>query len=304
MPFPTTGIIDNFNRADEGPPPSSNWTDLANGLKVVSNQVDGTTDGVNWSCWNVATFGPDCEAYMTMTERTTEGVGLTIRGTTLNVSTIDGYLMHYNDGTGKLEVNRCDNGSFTRLGAQVNWIASAGDKLGAECIGSTLKTLIHDGSWTEKVSRSDGTYGSAGYIGWRPLKTFASDDFSGGTISDGENFVRTISDSVGLADAESLVKEIYRTFNESMGVLDVNSKIWDSIRVLTESLGIADDVTRLVIYLRTETDDIGLVDSMERVSLALRNIDDSMGITDEESAQLGALLQAVWAFVLMRQTHK
>ena len=41
--FPTTGIKDNFNRANVGPPPSSNWTCPYNGIKVLSNQCAATT---------------------------------------------------------------------------------------------------------------------------------------------------------------------------------------------------------------------------------------------------------------------
>ena len=37
MAFPTTGILDDFNRGNEGPPPSANWTTLVQGHKVVSN---------------------------------------------------------------------------------------------------------------------------------------------------------------------------------------------------------------------------------------------------------------------------
>ena len=42
MAFPTTGLLDDFNRADEGPPPSASWSISYGGphgeLKVSSNQ--------------------------------------------------------------------------------------------------------------------------------------------------------------------------------------------------------------------------------------------------------------------------
>ena len=198
MAFPTTGILDNFNRGDEGPPPSSNWTDILNGLKVVGNEVKGnSTNQYNWSCWNVGTFGPDCEAYITMSDNMTNGGrGTCLRCTTLDSGTIDGYLSGwYAANDEELRIYRIDNGGFTQLGASVSWISDVGDKIGGEAIGGTIKCYVDDGGagWAEKLSRDDATYGDAGYVGYRIFKHLeASDDFGGGTIGGEAGVTRMI----------------------------------------------------------------------------------------------------------------
>jgi hypothetical protein len=69
----------------------------------------------------------------------------------------------------------------------VTW--TNGDKAGIECIGSTIKGYQYtSGAWTEKISRSDATYGSTGYLGMVQNNTGTSpimDDFSGGTVVSG-----------------------------------------------------------------------------------------------------------------------
>lgn len=70
LTFPNTPVIDNFNRPNEGPPPSPNWTndgDYAGQWKVSSNTCvpDGTVGGSE-NEWNSTIFGPDCEVYLTL----------------------------------------------------------------------------------------------------------------------------------------------------------------------------------------------------------------------------------------------
>ena len=188
MAFGDTGILDDFNRADEGPPPSSNWTDLQNGLRVMSNLVRGNTSGQpNWSNWNASTFGPDCEVFITLTDTITgnAGAAVLLRATTNVLATVDGYLMHYTDNGDLLQIYRIDNGSLTKLD-ETAFTLVAGDKIGGEAIGSTLKFYIDDGGagWTLKVTSTDSTYGSAGFVGARLLDEFRdADDFGGGTLA-------------------------------------------------------------------------------------------------------------------------
>lgn len=73
MAFPTTPILDNFNRGDEGPPPSANWTTVTwsdGGLKVLSNAAvpEATTTGDYIIYWNASTFGPNLEARFTIVD--------------------------------------------------------------------------------------------------------------------------------------------------------------------------------------------------------------------------------------------
>lgn len=182
MAFPETSILDDFNRSDEGPPPSASWTNVENGLEVISNQCRGDQIGAgNWSNWNVETFGPDCEVYTTLADL--GAINVYLRMNTVDTND-DGYrITAYND---EQIVQRHDNGSGTQLGAAISQTMADGDKHGASMVGSTITVYFDDGGagWGATGTRSDGTYTVAGYIGSRLYSNIPDiDDFGGGTIA-------------------------------------------------------------------------------------------------------------------------
>lgn len=191
MAFPTTGILDSFNRANEGPPPSSNFSGPADpgdgSLQTSSNQcVSASGYGYIW--WNVAQFGPDCEAYVTLASvpdvswnYTWVAVKLQSPGT----SGIDGYEItietQQSPTNDNVYVNRIDNNVSTQLGATINTNFAAGDGLGVGILGSAISAYRRSsGTWSSLGSRTDSTYG-AGYIGVGTGTAHPLDDFGGGT---------------------------------------------------------------------------------------------------------------------------
>src|SRR5438105_2562421 len=76
--FPTTPVLETFTGALVSPPNAS-WTRInAAGADI---QQDGTGLGNNQSIsvgahdyWNPGTFGPDCEAYLTVTTLPASGI--------------------------------------------------------------------------------------------------------------------------------------------------------------------------------------------------------------------------------------
>jgi hypothetical protein len=83
------------------------------------------------------------------------------------------------------EFYRVDNDVYTLLGAAVTAVGwAAGDKIGFEASGTSLTGYRHNGaSWSSVGSRTDATYGSAGYIGiYIDRQTGRFDNFGGGTI--------------------------------------------------------------------------------------------------------------------------
>lgn len=190
MPFPATGILDNFNRANTGPPPSSNWSGPTNPsndqLQVVSNQcVSVGSYADNW--WNVSQFG-DCECYFTIASYPDEDwryCWLALRLQSPGTAGRDGYEVVVETqagGNDNVYINRLDNAVNTQLGASLSVNLATGDSLGAEFIGSTL-TVYHKtgGTWSNIGSRTDSTYG-AGYIGIGTEPIIVLDDFGGGAI--------------------------------------------------------------------------------------------------------------------------
>lgn len=197
MAFPTTGILDDFNRANEGPPPSASWVstgiyDATPGVSVVSNTLadSGTFVGGAWG----TQFGPDSEIFLTVTTLMDDGLELRLwlRGQQIgNSTTVDGYFIIFNrqdvlPGI-RYRFIREDNGTGTQLGAFVDdtsGVLATGTKFGVDMSGSTITGYANrSGSWTTVDTRTDTTYSASGYIG---LSTSSSagryDDFGGGTI--------------------------------------------------------------------------------------------------------------------------
>jgi len=195
--FPTTGVLDNFNRANEGPPPSASWTTGitggSNGLKVVSNALAPNDTASADGYWNT-TSGPDQEIFFTLPTMFAAGDTFRYWWRVLNPGsgTTDGYRARYTvfGGVDQVIMQRMDNGTGTTLGATHNMAADLanGDKLGGESISSTHATYSYQSAaWGQLFTRSDATYNSAGYVGLSMTiaGTVAIDDFGGGTVSTG-----------------------------------------------------------------------------------------------------------------------
>lgn len=172
MTFPTTPILDTAVRANEGPPPSANWTTpaAAAGFNITSNKFAGSGVG-NAAVWNPRTFGPDCE--MVLQVGTLPGVGSSFSVAarckdTGSLATIDGYTAAYTQqaGTDIVQIQRLDNGAATTLGANLSQDFTAGDSLGIRVIGSTIQAWYKSGAlpWVLLGERTDTTYPLAGSL--------------------------------------------------------------------------------------------------------------------------------------------
>lgn len=195
MAFPTTSVLDDFNRADTGPPPSASWDSAAldfttSALSVVSNTLKCAS--VAGGAWG-ATVGPDCEAYTTLStpQADLQRLRLYLRAQQIGGSTLDGYMVEEqrSDGSsgGIFKIFRIDNDVNTTLGASVTdngGVLAAGNIQGADVVVDTISGYINRGSWSTVLSRTDTTYSSSGQIGLGTTDSAARfDDFGGGTIA-------------------------------------------------------------------------------------------------------------------------
>lgn len=187
--FPINGVLDNFNRANEGPPPSTNWTDSIisgdGGIQVASNTGFGNTSpGVNSAFWNVSTFGPDCEAYVTFAVDVVPldfgGVMARVQGA--GTATSDGYYAQFYETGQQLFIKRIDNGVETVIHTVNSFNPASGDSIGLSAIGTSIELWykVGAGAWTSKGSVTDATYGSAGHIGMVIGDQNRLEDFGGG----------------------------------------------------------------------------------------------------------------------------
>lgn len=194
MAFPLTPILDDFNRSNTGPPPSSSWSGpVFSGdgqLKVVSNQLSVNASGFSDNYWNTL-VGPDCEVYATIVTIAGSGTPtfyLDARITSPNAAGVSGYELDWAETTGatdSLFLYRFDSGVYTQLGASVSQEVASGDSLGMSVIGSTITGYYKSGAgaWTSFGARTDSTYTGIGYISiGSDNTTHKFDNFGGGTI--------------------------------------------------------------------------------------------------------------------------
>lgn len=206
MPFPTTSILDSFGRADEGPPPSANWTDVSgtNGLKVISGTVgaDGA-DGTSY--WSASTFGPDCEVYVTLStlpnDDSDAGVFLRSDGT-LN----EGYsiIVRRDDALGDTIKLICAPSTILDT---YTITLQAGDSFGIRAHLAKIEVFYKATgatSYTSIITATDLTWSGAGYIGIGSLGDTNSrlDDFGGGAFVITYSTI-VVTDSLGFTDDES-----------------------------------------------------------------------------------------------------
>ena len=187
-------ILDDFNRTDEGPPPSSNWSNITglSGWEVFSNQIrpEGTTAVGGF--WTDTTFGADCLAFVTVATKPSDGnsVALFVRAQEVgSTSTLDGYqlIVSSSSGTDTWYLYSTTNGSNSSIASSISQELNSGDKILLSAVGTTITAYLDTGSgWTQVITGTDSTYSSAGYLGiagQNTTQTVRLDDFGGGTIS-------------------------------------------------------------------------------------------------------------------------
>jgi hypothetical protein len=198
MAFPTTSILDSFTGADENPI-ATNWSGGVHSsddqMRRLSNTLRGQPQANASGYWDLATFGPDCEVYLTITTQLNidgDKVLLYLRGTDFGTTTPDGYevrLIFHPAGTDVVQVYEVTDNNRTQLGADISQNFADGDALGASVIGSTITVyrLPSGGAWTSLGTRTDGTHTGAGRLGITitdsnaPTVVGVFDQFGGGT---------------------------------------------------------------------------------------------------------------------------
>ena len=186
---PVTPILDAFNRANGAA--GSNWSLIAPsgfGAMNVSGQaaVDSSTTKFAWNYWNAASFGPNVEAYCTISTAgaDTFRIGARVTGGTASHS---GYYVSIT-ATGAWSIIRVDNGaSPTTLASGVTQTLAAGDKIAIRIVGSRVTALHFSlaAQWAQVLSYDTAgdavKYTGAGRLAVE-FRAGAIDDFGGGTL--------------------------------------------------------------------------------------------------------------------------
>ena len=187
---PTTPILDSFNRANGAA--GANWMMIRpTGFAVMNVSanaaVDSSTTLFTWDFWNVASFGPNVEAYVTAkTVGASDVIRIGGRVTNAGLNTHSGYYVAVT-GAGAWTILRVDNGgSPVTLASGTRTIVN-GDAVAIRISGSVVRALHFNATsgWTQVLSydtASDATkYTGAGRLALE-FRTSTMDDFGGGSL--------------------------------------------------------------------------------------------------------------------------
>lgn len=187
--FPATSVLDDFNRADEGPPPSGWTATLRGGWKISGNKAVANDPGadIEEGCqWEGGTYSSAIELYAKIVQ-TSLGGGNTELHWHRDVSG-NGYILSL-DAFGdprvlyRVRVYRSDGGVDTQLGSTIDRGGQTPIAFGVRHEpDGTIRVYTDEGSgWVERGTVSDTTYNSGKF---RVLiaGNWQLDDFGGGTI--------------------------------------------------------------------------------------------------------------------------
>ena len=228
--FPSTSILDDFNRSNEGPPPSSNWSSLYSGtvgaLEVSSNQCvpDAATNNMAGNYWNVSSYTDNWEVYnkvVTVPLNASSEYGALAMIQTPGGVSYNGYELRYDDTS--LSVWRQDSSSPTQLGASFSQSVSSGDSVGLSYSGGVLTAYYKSGagSWTTLGTRSDSTYQATAlyptiYAHINNISEFAFDDFGGGAIVESADYFQGFIDEVKIYPHARSADQIKQDYNAGL----------------------------------------------------------------------------------------
>jgi len=183
--FPSTGILDDFNRSSGAI--GSSWSGSTTGYSITGQKLDvGTGQDIYW---NMAYQGVAQEAYVTLNtiDPDASEIGLALKAQS-NTGISPGQLEVVYDPEGNIVqvwTNNTSNG-WLQQGADIPATFSNGDQFGARVWASGQVEVYKNGSLlgTRNVA-SWPYYGHGGYIGLYNLNghSMVLDNFGGGTMS-------------------------------------------------------------------------------------------------------------------------
>lgn len=228
LPFPSTNVLDDFQRADGalGASWSGKLFDSHFDLEISSNQVKGSANGEDNSQAWATQLGPNCEVFVELVN-TSGQISLVARWSVLDTFDPNGYLVRATGGaTDTVVLWRYDEGGNVLL-LTIPQAVDNGDWLGLRVEGSSFTVYFKDVSvssdWEAIGSFEDATYADAGYAGLFLNSDIArADNFGGGTMEAAAVFERSASIS---ATAEVVVSGQFFSVFERDSSLDATAAI-------------------------------------------------------------------------------
>jgi hypothetical protein len=156
--FPAVSVIDDFNRADEGPPPTG-WTNWFNdGFVVSGNQLAPNNTLYAGIYYSAQSFGPNLDAYIEIPVLPTAS-GALLMPFRYDVATDTGYQLSYSRGDWLSIMTRNGGSGQSNIVVVGSPVFSNGDALGVRCSGSLIQAWVRIGGiWRVHVQAVDSTY--------------------------------------------------------------------------------------------------------------------------------------------------
>ena len=185
--FPSTAVLDNFNRADGAV--GANWGGTTSGYGIASNRLDVGSGGA--IMWQGAPFGADQEVYVTLTSIDPSGSEQDLLLKSQSSSTwTSGVLEVLYDSVGNRVQVWTYSGAqgWVQRGADLPVTFANGDQFGARAKANGVVEVYRNGVLIGSRDASGWTYAaSGGYIGLWFINAGDAimDDFGGGTVATG-----------------------------------------------------------------------------------------------------------------------
>ncbi len=184
--FPSTGVLDGFNRADGAL--GANWSGNTSDYRIIANRLDvGTTEDIYW---NVTSFGPDQEAFVTLDviDPDASEIGLVLKSQSNNGFTPGLVDVVYNPAGQVIQVwTFTDSKGWIQSGSDIAVTFSEGDRYGARAKPDGQVEVYRNGTLVGTRDLIGWPFAaSGGYVGIFNLNAGSAvlDDFGGGTASD------------------------------------------------------------------------------------------------------------------------
>ncbi len=225
--FPSTPVLDDFNRADGAI--GGSWIDQPDGLTVSANAL-ASNGAQAVTEWGAATFGPNQEAYLTITATdpgaTEQDLTLKVQGSVWSAGEIE---VWYSAPASSVYVYTYDAGEgWVQRGAFSPVTFAPGERLGARALANGMVQVFHDVTLLGTISVQAWPFASAGgRIGMSFTGAAAGrwDDFGGGDANLGESatpVVTVTSPNGGEAWLGGTQHSITWTASDDVGVTGVD----------------------------------------------------------------------------------
>lgn len=200
MAFPTTSVLDNFNRTNASSL-GANWETFVSGDPNIPLNGNRALANTSWcgNAWVTDCSTLDQEVWGTLSDEITNDAsawfGLYLRCKDVGTTTPDGFGVEYFPQTSSLRLVRLTNNSATAITSVTRDVA-VGEKLGCEVISGNLKVYHYTGGSWVHVSALDATTttlaggNSTDHQGFQlamelTRSGMGADDFGGGDVSAG-----------------------------------------------------------------------------------------------------------------------